>query len=114
MARFYSNENFPQGTVEALRQLGHDVLTSHEAGRSRQSIPDEDVLSYATEQNRVVLTLNRRDFISLHNTTSGNHAGIVVCTQDVNYQAQAKRIHEAITGIEPLSGQLLRVNRPNV
>ena len=113
MAKFYSNENFPQGTVDALRQLGHDVLTSHEAGKSRQSIPDEDVLSFATEQSRAVLTLNRRDFIALHNTTSAKHAGIVVCTQDLNYEALARRIHKSVADTGALNGQLLRINRPN-
>ncbi len=113
MASFYSNENFPQGTVDALRQLGHNVLTSHEAGRSRQSIPDDEVLSFATDQSRAVLTLNRRDFIALHGTTSGKHAGIIVCTQDANFQAQAQRIHDAVAGTAALAGQLLRVNRPN-
>jgi hypothetical protein len=112
MASFYSNENFPQGTVEALRKLGHNVLTSHEAGRSRQSIPDNEVLSFATGQSRIVLTLNRLDFIKLHSSTSGHHAGIVVCTQDLNYQALAQRINEAVAGTAALAGQLLRVNRP--
>ena len=32
MARFYTNENFPQQVVEVLRALGHDVETSHDAG----------------------------------------------------------------------------------
>jgi hypothetical protein len=32
MARFYSNENFPRRAVQALRELGHEVLTSLEAG----------------------------------------------------------------------------------
>ncbi|MGO9243829.1 MAG: DUF5615 family PIN-like protein [Verrucomicrobiia bacterium] len=113
MASFYSNENFPQGTVEALRQLGHDVLTSHDAGMSRQSIKDPEVLKFATEQDRIVLTLNRLDFIKLHNSTSGHHAGIVVCTQDLNYAALAQRIHETVTRTGSLDGQLLRVNRPN-
>jgi hypothetical protein len=113
MASFYSNENFPQGTVEALRKLGHDVLSSHDAGKSRQSIPDDEVLSFATEESRAVLTLNRRDFIALHGSTSGKHAGIIVCTQDANFQAQARRIHEAVAGMGSLNGQLLRVNRPN-
>jgi hypothetical protein len=47
MARFYANENFPMPVVEELRRLGHDTLTSDESGRSNQSIPDEEVLSFA-------------------------------------------------------------------
>ena len=61
MARFYSNENFPRRAVEALREIGHDVLTSYEAGRANQQIHDADVLAYATEQQRILLTVNRKD-----------------------------------------------------
>ena len=46
MARFYSNENFPIQTVRALRRLGHDVLTSHDAGNANRSVPDEEVLQF--------------------------------------------------------------------
>jgi predicted nuclease of predicted toxin-antitoxin system len=63
MARFYSNENFPRRAVEALREIGHDVLTSYEAGRANQQIHDADVLAYATEQQRILLTVNRKIFI---------------------------------------------------
>ena len=82
MASLYSNENFPKRVVEELRRLGHDVLTSYEAGRANQTIPDDQVLAYASELNRVVLTLNRFDFIRLHQETQGAHAGIIVCTRD--------------------------------
>ena len=34
MAAIYANENFPQRVVEALREIGHDVLTSQEADRA--------------------------------------------------------------------------------
>ena len=113
MARFYSNENFPQGTVEALRRLGHDVLTSHDAGKSRQAIPDEDVLEFATTEKRALLTLNRKDFIHLHKNIQGSHPGIVVCTQDADYPGQAQRIHTAIAEHATLDKRLIRVNRPN-
>jgi hypothetical protein len=33
-ARLCSNENFPLPAVEALRRLGRDVLTTHDAGKS--------------------------------------------------------------------------------
>jgi hypothetical protein len=52
MASLYSIENFPKRVVEALRQLGHDVLTSYEAGRANQKIPDDEVLVFATDQHR--------------------------------------------------------------
>lgn len=110
MARFYANENFPRQGVEALRALGHDVLTTHDAGRSGQAISDTDVLAFAATSGRAVLTLNRRDFIRLHRI-SAEHAGIVVCTQDGDVAAQARRIDDAVRQVGELAGQLLRVNR---
>ncbi|WP_437807493.1 DUF5615 family PIN-like protein [Sorangium sp. So ce1078] len=112
MASFYANENFPRQVVEALRALGHDVLTTQEAGNAGQAIPDEMVLEFATRSDRVVLTLNRRDFIRLHRR-SAEHAGIVVCTEDPDTEGQAARVHEAVASLPSLAGQLVRVNRPS-
>lgn len=110
MARIYSNENFPQPAVAALRRLGHDVLTVMEAGAANQAIPDDEVLAFATTQNRVLLTLNRQDFIRLHRANP-NHAGIIVCTFDVDFSQLAGRIHTAIEAEGGLAGKLVRVNR---
>jgi hypothetical protein len=51
-ARLYSNENFPLPVVEALRQKGHDVLTTRDAGKANEGIPDEDVLAFAIADKR--------------------------------------------------------------
>ena len=64
--RFYSNENFHLGAVEQLRSLGYDVLTSLEAGRANQRISDEQVLEFARQESRAVLTFNRLHFVRLH------------------------------------------------
>ena len=88
MTFFYANENFPRGVVERLHQKGHDILTSQEVGNANQRIPDEDVLAYAAREGGILLTLNRRDFIALHEK-SANHPGIVVCTQNINLHEQA-------------------------
>jgi hypothetical protein len=66
MARLYTNENFPLKATLLLRALGHDVLTSQEAGNANQAIPDAEVLRFAAEIGRAVLTINKRDFIRLH------------------------------------------------
>ncbi len=58
MVKFYSNENFPMEMVYLLRSLGYDVLTSYEAGQANQKIPDEQVLIYATNAARIVITEN--------------------------------------------------------
>lgn len=108
MARLYSNENFPQPVVEALRALGHDVLTSREAGKANQRIEDPEVLVYAASLGRALLTLNRRDFRRLHDSGVG-HEGIIACTADLDFDGQAKRIDTAVSGCVTLKGQFLRV-----
>jgi hypothetical protein len=111
VTHLYADENFPLQAVQALRSLGHDVLTAAEAGNANQAIPDEQVIAFATENNRAVLTLNRREFIQLH-TRQPEHAGIIVCTQDPDISGQAARIHAALAQFESLKGNLIRVNRP--
>ena len=111
MAHLYGNENFPLPVVEELRRLGHYVLTIQETGQAGQSVSDEAVLTFATGQGRAVLTLNRKHFIRLHQEQP-NHAGIIVCTFDPDFVGQAGRIHSAIEAETQLSGQIVRVNRP--
>jgi hypothetical protein len=110
VARFYSNENFPLPVVLELRRMGHDVLTSMEAGNANKKIPDDQVLLFAIADKRAVLTLNRKDFIRLH-WQNVSHCGIVVCTFDAAYERQAKRIFEEVAKISSLDSQLVRVNR---
>lgn len=111
MARLYADEQFPLLVSELLRTMGHDVLTVQEAGNANLGIPDEDVLAFAIGDNRAVVTLNRQDFIRLHNLRN-EHFGIIVCTNDPDRTRMATRIHEAISSVESLSGQLIRVVRP--
>jgi len=90
MARLYANENFPLPVVESLRQLGHEVLTIQEAGKSGQAMPDREVLAFAASHGMALVTLNRKHFIRLHasiritrgssfahsiRTSSGRHSG---------------------------------------
>lgn len=111
MARLYSNENFPLPVVEELRKLGHDVRTIQETGKSNQEYPDDEVLLAATADERIVLTLNRKDFIRLHRRST-NHTGIIICTSDFDFVGQAQRIDEAIQANLPVTNKLIRVNRP--
>jgi len=106
----YSNENFPLPVVVELRRLGHDVLTVLEAGRVDQTIPDDEVLSFAVQQDRAVLTMNRRHFIRLH-SQQPQHAGIIVCTFDRNFLGLAARINAVIQTEGDIAGKLLRVHR---
>ncbi|MEH2142739.1 DUF5615 family PIN-like protein [Nostoc sp.] len=111
MVRFYADEQFPLPVAELLRTLGHDVLTVQEAGNAEQGIPDEEVLAFATSQERSILTINRDDFIRLHRRNC-NHFRIIVCTNNRNWQQFAARINEAVTAEESLQGKLIRVVRP--
>ena len=80
MALLFADECFLMPSVEALRQLGHDVQTLLQLGQAGLAIPDDEVLQLSTSLNRCLLTLNRKDFIKLHNQPIG-HAGIIVCSQ---------------------------------
>ena len=112
MAALYADEDFPLPTVVALRHFGHDVLTVQDDERANRSIFDLEVLDRAVELNRCILTKNRRDFVRIH-LGSSLHSGIIVCTEDNNFEALAIRIHFAISKRSDLSGQLIRVNRTN-
>jgi predicted nuclease of predicted toxin-antitoxin system len=109
MANFYADEQFPKDTTIALRALGHDVLTVQEAGNANQKIPDEEVLAFATANDRAVLTI-RYDFIRLHKQ-SCNHAGIIACSENTNFERLAEKIHEAVSQLDRLNEQLIRIYR---
>jgi predicted nuclease of predicted toxin-antitoxin system len=112
VANLYANENFPLQVVEALRRLGHNVLTVREAGQDNQRIDDDRVLEFASAAGRALITINRRDFIKLHRQQR-EHRGIIVCTEDPDTEGQAQRIHNAIEEFAALDGVLVRVNRPS-
>ena len=111
MLRLYADEQFPYEVVEHLRNFGHDILTVQEAGNTNLKIPDDRVLDFAGSNERVVLTLNRKDFKRLHRSLP-DHAGIIICTDDGNRMALAERIHPAILVEEILLGKLVSVVRP--
>lgn len=112
MSRLLADENFPLPVVEELRRLGHNVLTVQEARRGNQQFPDNEVLSLASTGERAVITLNRKHFVRLHQAST-KHAGIIVCTVDLDYTGQAHRIHQAIKSYTTLEGLLIRINRPD-
>jgi len=112
MARLYADEDFPLDVVKELRQLGHDVVTTPDANRAGQRIPDDEQLSFAQADGRAVVTLNRRDFVRIHGERP-SHSGIITCTVDADTAALARRIDTAIHGCGSLQGNLIRIIRPN-
>jgi len=112
MARLYADEQFPRKVSQLLREIGHDVLTVQEAGNANLGIPDEEVLSFAVNDNRTIVTLNRQDFIRLHKVNCV-HYGIIVRTNDTDRGRMVIRINAAILNEESLQGKLIRVVRPS-
>lgn len=114
MALLYSNENIPRPVVDALRLLGHDVMTVLEAGHANRRVPDEAVLEFASRLHRIVLTINARDFRRLHRQRA-DHAGIIVCSMDRDFVGQAARIHAVLEGAAGnWVGRLRQVDRGGV
>lgn len=108
--RLYSNENFPLPVVEALRRMGHDVLTTRDAGKANEGIPDQEVLAFAIAEKRAVLTHNRHDYIRLHREHP-EHEGIIVCTSNPDFPGLAEKVHQQLQTLTSLQGLLVRVNR---
>ena len=111
--KFYADENLPRAIIEELRQLNYDVLTSYEAQQANKSISDENVLKFAHEKNKIVITLNRDDFVSLHQQGEA-HSGIIICKDDRDYQSQAQVIDKFILQDNcSLQGRLIRIKKQN-
>ena len=111
MTLLYVNENFPFPAVQALREFGYDVLTTKDVGLAGNAVSDIDVLKYSISKKRVLITLNRKHFVYLHDKIP-DHYGIIVCTFDTDFQALANRIHSILSEKGDLSKLLVRINRP--
>lgn len=109
MTRLYADEQFPLQVVGLLRDFGHNVITVQQANKIGDS--DKEVVAFAVNNNRAVLTQNRRHFIKIH-IENPNHNGIIVCTEDRNLRNLAQRINTAIANEKSLTNKLIRVNRP--
>ena len=110
MAILYADEDFSGPVVVELRQLGHDVLSAHDAGQANQGFSDAQQLVFAISLGRAVLTHNRWDFIRLHKRVRP-HNGIIVCSKDDDYAAQAQMIRQALLACPDLTNQLIRIHK---
>jgi len=81
--RLYLDEDsMSHSLAAALRSRGVDLLTALEVVLI--SVPDEDHLSFASAQGRVIYSHNVRDFYRLHSEflqRGLSHAGIVLSHQ---------------------------------
>ncbi len=99
--------------VRLLRDAGHNVVTVNEAGLISQ--PDLRVFHCASQENRVLLTLNCRDFEALHQNNA-SHPGIFAVYQEADpfKKMSFKKIVRAIANVEvakiPLTNQFISFN----
>lgn len=78
----YLDEDVPFSLAQALRNRGVDCITTQEAGN--KGLSDAEQIAFTAENNRTIVTHNKKDFILLHNSyarTENKHAGIVVADQ---------------------------------
>lgn len=80
--KLYFDEHVHPLVAVMLSERGIDCRTTREAGNLGRS--DEDQLRYATAQERVLVTFDRRDFLILARqwaVTNRSHAGLILSTQ---------------------------------
>lgn len=81
--RLYLDEDIPIQLAKALRQRGVDVLTTQEAEMAEST--DEQQVAFAAENQRAILTHNKRDFVVIHRIyiqDGKEHWGIIVADQN--------------------------------
>ena len=80
--KLYFDEHVHPLVAATLRERGIDCLTTQEAGNLGRT--DEDQLRYASEQGRILVTFDRRDFLMLARqwaVTGRSHAGLILSAQ---------------------------------
>ena len=90
MIRFHLDEHASNALATALRRLGIDVTTTHDAGLS--GALDQEHLSYCLETGRVMFTQDE-DYLELH-ASGVAHAGIAYCHQ------RQRSLRELIDGLQ--------------
>ena len=91
--RLYTDEMIHKTLAVALRRLGYDAASCHEAGLGNREISDDDQSDYAAQSGRAILTFSRGDFLRL----------------DAARKA-AGRVHHGVIVADPVNdlGELLR------
>jgi hypothetical protein len=99
--------------VNLLSEAGHDVLTVNQSRLT--SRPDVEVLEFAVQSGRVLLTRNAQDFFILHKSNT-NHLGILAeyQDQDGSKNMSAPEVVRAVSNIErsgwEIAGQFISLN----
>ena len=109
MGRFFADEDFDTEIGQTLAQLGHDLDGVVNRGLGNKGTTDDEVLTLAAGEGRILLTHNRRHFVRLHRIAP-SHAGIVVCSQRGPPEEMAGTIDRLLRELGSFAGRLVRVN----
>jgi len=100
--------------VRLLKASGHDVLTINDLDMA--GTPDEEVLAFAKQKSRLVLTRNCDDFEALHENNA-DHSRILLVYRDANkskdmtYEAIVRAINNIEAAGVTFSKQCIRLNQ---
>jgi hypothetical protein len=94
--RFLIDEMFSPAVARHLTELGHDTRHVRQAGLGGR--PDDEVLRWATAENRVVITENAVDFVALldADTSAGVVTAAVVLALKRTLPAEAGAMAHAL------------------
>jgi hypothetical protein len=114
-ARLLADEHFRVQIVFRLRRLGDDVELVRDLclKKSGDSFPDDLILDYAIQNDRVVLTENVAHFRELHKRVPW-HMGIIACSinRSDEPKSTARRIHDVLREHESsIKGKFVRLLR---
>jgi predicted nuclease of predicted toxin-antitoxin system len=94
--RFLLDEDLNPAVAEICRGLGLDVISVHEI--DRRGFQDEDQLRFSASEQRIFITRNRDDFLSLNLIlfqTGELHAGLLIVPRSLPND-QPERISHAL------------------
>ncbi len=82
--------------IAALRRARHDALSAFDAGRT--GLADEEQLSFAAEESRILYSANQGDFMRIHASwmaAGRDHAGILIRSNQTMGVGEQVRAFEA-------------------
>jgi predicted nuclease of predicted toxin-antitoxin system len=85
--RFFLDHDVPRHLADVLRRHGHLVESVPEV--MSPDSRDEEVFAYAVEQEAIMLTCNRNDFLAL--AAKGPHPGLIVLIRRRSALSEAGR-----------------------
>ena len=112
--RLFCDQNIRVDTIQFLRTLGHDVVSTRTYGMQRAS--DSEILERAISEGRVLLTFNS-DFGDIRYYQPHTHMGIIrlrIDPQTTEVVHPILRAALALLSAKEIEGKLVTVTRSRV